>query len=98
MNVEVILKALSNPLRREILLWLKSPEHYFPNQELPHSLGVCAGQIDQRAGLSQSTISNHLAILQKAELISCRKVGQWCFFQRNDATIAAFVAQLQLDL
>ena len=98
MNVEVILKALSNPLRREILLWLKSPEHYFPTQELPHSLGVCAGQIDQRAGLSQSTISNHLAILQKAELISCRKVGQWCFFQRNDATIAAFVAQLQLDL
>ncbi len=98
MNVEVILKALSNPLRREILLWLKSPEQYFPTQELPHSLGVCAGQIDQRAGLSQSTISNHLAILQKAELISCRKVGQWCFFQRNDATIAAFVAQLQLDL
>ena len=98
MNVEVILKALSNPLRREILLWLKSPEQYFPTQQLPHSLGVCAGQIDQRAGLSQSTISNHLAILQKAELISCRKVGQWCFFQRNDATIAAFVAQLQLDL
>ena len=98
MNVEVILKALSNPLRREILLWLKSPEQYFPTQELPHSLGVCAGQVDQRAGLSQSTISNHLAILQKAELISCRKVGQWCFFQRNDATIAAFVAQLQLDL
>ena len=98
MNVEVILKALSNPLRREILLWLKSPEQYFPTQELPHSLGVCAGQIDQRAGLSQSTISSHLAILQKAELISCRKVGQWCFFQRNDATIAAFVAQLQLDL
>ncbi|MFA9202470.1 MAG: ArsR/SmtB family transcription factor [Flavobacteriales bacterium] len=98
MNVEVILKALSNPMRREILLWLKSPEQYFPTQELPHSLGVCAGQIDQRAGLSQSTISNHLAILQKAELISCRKVGQWCFFQRNDATIAAFVAQLQLDL
>lgn len=98
MNVEMILKALSNPLRREILLWLKSPEQYFPTQELPHSLGVCAGQIDQRAGLSQSTISNHLAILQKAELISCRKVGQWCFFQRNEATIAAFVTQLQLDL
>ena len=98
MNVEVILNAFSNPLRREILQWLKSPEQYFPTQELPHSLGVCAGQIDQRAGLSQSTISNHLAILQKAELISCRKVGQWCFFQRNDATIAAFVAQLQLDL
>ena len=98
MNVEVILKALSNPLRREILLWLKSPEQYFPTQELPHSLGVCAGQIDQRAGLSQSTISNHLAILHKADLITCRKVGQWCFFQRNDATIAAFVAQLQLDL
>ena len=98
MNVEVILKALSNPMRREILLWLKSPEQYFPTQELPHSLGVCAGQIDQRAGLSQSTISNHLAILQKAELISCRTVGQWCFFQRNEATIGAFVAQLQIEL
>jgi DNA-binding transcriptional ArsR family regulator len=52
MNADVILKALANPVRREILTWLKHPEQHFPDQEMPHSLGVCAGQIDQKIGLS----------------------------------------------
>jgi DNA-binding transcriptional ArsR family regulator len=98
MNADVILKALANPVRREILTWLKHPEQHFPDQEMPHSLGVCAGQIDQKIGLSQSTVSNHLAVLHKAELIRCKKVGQWCFFERNEQTIQAFLDAMQHDL
>ena len=58
------IKALAHPLRREILCWLREPERYFPEQHYPLDLGVCAGQIDKRAGLSQSTVSAHLATLQ----------------------------------
>ena len=50
-DLDDLTKAIAHPLRREILHWLKEPERYFPEQH--HSLenGVCAGQIDQRAGL-----------------------------------------------
>ncbi|RXT81539.1 transcriptional regulator, partial [Pseudomonas syringae] len=57
-----------------------------------------AGQIDQRAGLSQSTVSAHLATLQRAGLISSKKVGQWHFFRRNEEVIQAFVQALVEEL
>ena len=93
-----IIKAIAHPLRREILQWLKAPQQYFAEQH--HSLenGVCAGQIDQRAGLSQSTVSAHLATLQRAGLITNRKVGQWHFFKRNEPAIEAFLARLGQEL
>ena len=93
-----IIKALAHPLRRDILQWLKDPQRYFPEQQ--HSLehGVCAGQIDQRAGLSQSTVSAHLATLQRAGLVINRKVGQWHFFKRNEEAIQAFLEHLSREL
>ena len=93
-----IIKALAHPLRRDILQWLKEPQRYFAEQH--HSLenGVCAGQIDQRAGLSQSTVSAHLATLQRAGLITSRKVGQWHFFKRNEPAIQAFLARIGQQL
>lgn len=97
-ELDDIIKALAHPLRREILRWLKEPERYFSEQH--HSLenGVCAGQIDQRTGLSQSTVSAHLATLQRAGLITNRKVGQWHFFKRNETVIEAFLARLDHEL
>jgi ArsR family transcriptional regulator len=29
MDIDVISKALANPLRRQILQWLKEPEHFY---------------------------------------------------------------------
>lgn len=99
-NIELdeLIKALSHPVRRDILHWLKQPELYFADQEHPLSFGVCAGKIDQKTGLSQSTVSNHLAILQRAGFISSKKVGQWNFFSRNEAAIQAFLQGLQQQL
>lgn len=93
-DVDEIIKALANPVRREILQWLKTPEAYFADQDHPLEIGVCAGQIDQRTGLSQSTVSAHLRTLQHAGLISSKKVGQWSFFKRNEATIQAFLSHI----
>jgi DNA-binding transcriptional ArsR family regulator len=96
MDIDAIHKALANPTRRQILAWLKEPEVYFAAQQHPLSMGVCAGLIDQRAELSQSTVSAHLAILLKAGLITRHRVGQWIYFKRDEATIAAFIAQMTL--
>ncbi|GAO95623.1 ArsR family transcriptional regulator [Pseudomonas syringae pv. actinidiae] len=97
-DLDDIIKALAHPVRREILTWLKDPRTTFPAQEHSIEHGVCAGQIDQRAGLSQSTVSAHLATLQRAGLISSKKVGQWHFFRRNEEVIEAFVQALIKEL
>lgn len=97
-DIDAIHKALANPVRREILGWLKEPEANFPGQEHPLDFGVCAGQIDKRSGLSQSTVSAHLATLQAAGLITPRRVGQWIFFKRNEETIQAFLHAMHDDL
>ena len=93
MDREEILKALAHPVRVNILAWLKEPQHHFPSQEHPLDLGVCAGQFE-RCGLSQSTVSSHLAVLQRAGLVTTRKVGQWIFYRRDEETIAAFLKSL----
>ena len=98
MDIDAIHKALANPVRRQILQWLKEPEQHFAQQDHPLDFGVCAGLIDRSLGLSQSTVSAHLATLQKAGLISARKVGQWSFFKRNETTIQAFLEHMQQGL
>ncbi|HAT29988.1 MAG TPA: transcriptional regulator [Janthinobacterium sp.] len=98
MEIDAIHKALANPVRRQILHCLKDPEAHFSGQEYPLSNGVCAGLIHQHTGLSQSTASAHLAALQSAGLLTCKKVGQWSFFKRNEETIAAFLAHINNGL
>ncbi|MBF6026755.1 helix-turn-helix transcriptional regulator [Pseudomonas sp. P115] len=97
-DLDEIIKALAHPVRRDILNWLKDPKVQFPEQLHNHEYGICAGQIDQRCGLSQSTVSAHLATLQRAGLISSQKAGQWHFFKRNEETIQAFLDALITEL
>ena len=98
LDLDEIIKALAHPVRREILNWLKDPHASFPDQHHSTEHGVCAGQIDQRCGLSQSTVSAHLATLQRAGLISSQKIGQWHFFKRNEETIQAFLSAFSKEL
>lgn len=98
MQTDAILKALANPVRREILNWLKDPQQYFAHQQHGLDVGVCAGLIDARTGLSQSTVSAHLATLQRAGLVTGQRVGQWIFYKRNEETIQAFLNHMNQDL
>ena len=98
LDLDEIIKALAHPVRRDILNWLKDPKLQFPEQLHNHEFGICAGQIDQRCGLSQSTVSAHLAVLQRAGLITSQKVGQWHFFKRNEEVIQQFLTQMSLEL
>jgi ArsR family transcriptional regulator len=97
-DTDDILKALAHPRRLDILAWLKEPETHFAGQEHPLEFGVCAGQIEKRCELSQSTVSAHLATLQRAGLVTTRKVGQWVFFKRDEEKIAAFLDKINRAL
>ncbi|MDP5206909.1 helix-turn-helix transcriptional regulator [Alishewanella sp. SMS8] len=97
-QLDDMIKALAHPVRRDIVIWLKTPEQYFADQEHPLSLGVCAGKIERQTGLSQSTVSAHLATLQRAGIICSQKVGQWHFFKRNEALMQQFMLQLSAEL
>jgi ArsR family transcriptional regulator len=81
-------KALANAVRRKILADLKQPEQNYPGQEHPYEWGVCAGKIESACGLSQSTVSAHLAQLHQAGLVTAKKCGQWVFYKRDEAAIA----------
>ncbi|SIQ25642.1 transcriptional regulator, ArsR family [Rhizobium sp. RU20A] len=92
-DVSEILKAIAHPMRRELLVWLKDPDAHFEPGHAIEGLGVCAGQFE-RCGLSQSTVSSHLATLQRAGLVTATRRGQWIYYQRNEETIARFLKNL----
>ncbi|MBD9397480.1 ArsR/SmtB family transcription factor [Pseudomonas sp. PDM11] len=98
LDLDEVIKALAHPVRRDILRWLKEPDAHFAQPDHSFDIGVCAGKFDQATGLSQSTVSAHLATLQRAGLVTSRKVGQWNFFKRNEATIAAFIERITREL
>lgn len=82
-------KALAHPTRLAILGWLSDPTS-FPAQDQPaEEVGVCLKHIQARAGVSQSTASQFMAVLQRAGLVTCNRVGQWSHYQRNEDAIAA---------
>lgn len=88
MNIIPILKALSNEKRLKILQWLKEPSKHFSSPICDvEKEGVCVGLIEQKIGLSQSTVSQYLTLLQQAGLITTERKGQWTFCKRNEKTI-----------
>lgn len=83
-----LFKALSNKMRLQFLEWLKDPEQHFPEQKVyGYTHGVCVGQLQQKSGLTQSTVSEYLSILQRAGFIQATRVGQWTYYQRDEQAI-----------
>lgn len=94
-DVSEALKALDNPTRLAIVGWLKNPGKNFPDQELDaDQYGVCVSVIQERAGLSQSTVSLYLASLQRAQLVTSQRIGPWTYYKRHEQNIAAFLKEL----
>lgn len=98
MDKNEILKALAHPARVEFLEWMREPETHFCSQAHPLEMGICANQFEKRCGLSQSTVSAHLATLEKAGLVTINRVGQWAFYRRNEEAIEAFLEELRSTL
>ena len=93
-----IFKALSNKTRLQILLWLKEPEKNFPEQPMGFDVGVCVGQIQQKAGLTQSTVSSYLSLMQRAGLVTVTRMGQWTYYKRNEEAFAALIKLMETEV
>jgi ArsR family transcriptional regulator len=83
------LQALSNQARLDILELLKNPKENFPPQKAGpvEEIGVCVSHIQEKTGLSQSTVSAYLSVLEDAELVTSRRIGQWTHWKRNEKRI-----------
>ena len=95
MDPQRILKALSNPHRLDIILWLKHPEKEFGVQvhtktliDFPNSVSVKS--IQKRCGVSQSSISTFMTMLERADLVESRKIDQYTYYRRNETVIREF--------
>ena len=93
-----VFKALSNKARLQILQWLKEPEKNFPQQEAGFEAGVCVGEIQKKSGLTQSTVSEYLSVLQRAGLIRSTRVGQWTYYKRDDKAFSQLKKLIEKEL
>jgi DNA-binding transcriptional ArsR family regulator len=90
-----IFKALSNQIRVNIIQMLKNPDSSFLSQahivkEEEFEGGVCVSDIRNKSGISQSTTSQYLSILQQSGLVEMKRIGQWTYYRRNEETIKQF--------
>jgi ArsR family transcriptional regulator len=97
-NIIEVFKALANPTRLQILAWLKTPEAFFPEQQEPLSTGVCVGQIQKKSGLTQSTISESLSLMQRAGLLTATRKGQWIYYKRNEVMLQQLSAYIATEI
>lgn len=72
--IQDTLKALSDPTRRKILELLKSGPK-------------TAGEIGEQFQMTGATISHHLSILKKAELVQDEKKGTYIFYEINTSVM-----------
>ena len=70
MALQHTLKALSDPIRREILNLLKSGR-------------MSAGEIAEHFPVTDASISRHLSVLKEADLIRDTREGKFIFYDLN---------------
>ena len=70
MALQKTLKALADPIRRDILNMLKKG---------PHS----AGEIAAKFSVTDASISRHLSVLKEADLIRDTRKGKFIYYEIN---------------
>ncbi|MBL6447963.1 helix-turn-helix transcriptional regulator [Fulvivirga sp. 29W222] len=100
MSIVEMSKVLSNKARVDVLAWLKNPEKNFPPQvNVPNfDDGVCVCHIQNKLGLSQSTTSHYLSMMEKAGLLIGTRIGKWTYYKRNEEQIEKFIQSLSSEL
>ena len=96
MNIIKILQIISNETRLDILQWLGNPALYFKElarsvgEEAINEMGVCVGALQKKSGLSQSTISQYMALMESVELVISKRQGKWTYYSRNEKVLTEF--------
>jgi ArsR family transcriptional regulator len=97
-ELAAVFGALSNPARLAIMQWLKDPSDFPPQLEPAEQVGVCLKHIQSRAGVSQSTASQYMAVLQRAHLVTSTKIGPWVHYKRNADYLDRLTETIKTDL
>ena len=74
MSLQNTLKALSDPIRREILNLLKSGR-------------LSAGEICEHFDVTGASISRHLSVLKEADLIRDTREGKFIYYDLNASVL-----------
>ena len=74
MSIQQTMKALSDPVRRDILGLLKSGR-------------LAAGEIGEQFSISGAAISKHLSVLKEADLIRDTSEGKFIYYELNASVL-----------
>jgi DNA-binding transcriptional ArsR family regulator len=74
MGIQNTMKALADPIRREILNMLKSGR-------------LSAGEITENFDVTAAAISRHLSVLKEADLIRDTREGKFIFYELNASVL-----------
>ena len=74
MGMQNTLKALSDPIRREILEMLKAGR-------------MPAGEIAEHFAVSGAAVSKHLSVLKEADLIRDAREGKYIYYELNASVL-----------
>lgn len=82
MGIQNTMKALSDPIRREILELLKSGR-------------LSAGEIGEHFPVSGAAVSKHLSVLKDADLIRDAREGKFIFYELNASVLEEIMLWLK---
>ena len=74
MSLQTTLKALADPIRREILNLLKGGR-------------MSAGEITDHFDVTAASISRHLSVLKEADLIRDERQGKFIYYDLNASVL-----------
>ena len=74
MSLQTTLRALADPIRREILNLLKSGR-------------LSAGEIAEHFPVTGASISRHLSVLKEADLIRDTREGKFIYYELNASVL-----------
>ena len=74
MGIQTTLKALSDPIRRQILDMLKTGR-------------LSAGEIAEAFPVSGAAVSKHLSVLKEADLIRDTREGKFIYYELNTSVL-----------
>ena len=74
MGIQHTMKALSDPVRREILTLLKNGR-------------MAAGEISEHFAITDAAISRHLSVLKEADLIRDTREGKYIYYEINTSVL-----------
>lgn len=74
LSLQKTLKALSDPIRRDILTNLKNGR-------------MSAGEISKKFSVTDASISRHLSVLKEADLIFDTREGKFIYYELNASVL-----------